>query len=96
MENDFLPVGSVVLLKDAKRPVVIIGFSVIEKGERKVWDYLGCAYPVGVVGTDKNLLFQRNQIEKIISKGYEDEECKKFLKMMQEQYEEIKKEYGMM
>ncbi len=96
MENNFLPVGSVVLLKDAKRPVVIIGFSVIEKGERKVWDYLGCAYPVGVVGTDKNLLFQRNQIEKIISKGYEDEECKKFLKMMQEQYEEIKKEYGMM
>ena len=96
MKNSFLPVGSVVLLKDAKRPVVIIGFSVIEKGERKVWDYLGCAYPVGVVGTDKNLLFQRNQIEKIISKGYEDEECKKFLKMMQEQYEEIKKEYGMM
>ena len=96
MENNFLPVGSVVLLKDAKRPVVIIGFSVIEKGERKVWDYLGCAYPVGVVGTDKNLLFQRNQIEKIISKGYEDEECKKFLKMMQGQYEEIKKEYGMM
>ena len=96
MENNFLPVGSVVLLKDAKRPVVIIGFSVIEKGERKVWDYLGCAYPVGVVGTDKNLLFQRNQIEKIISKGYEDEECKKFLKMMQEQYDEIKKEYGMM
>ena len=59
MENNFLPVGSVVLLKDAKRPVVIIGFSVIEKGERKVWDYLGCAYPVGVVGTDKNLLFHR-------------------------------------
>ena len=96
MENNFLPVGSVVLLKDAKRPVVIIGFSVIEKGERKVWDYLGCAYPVGVVGTDKNLLFQSKQIEKIISKGYEDEECKKYLKMMQEQYEEIKKEYGMM
>lgn len=95
MESEFLPVGSVVLLNDATRPVVVIGFSVVEKGERKVWDYLGCAYPVGVVGTDNNLLFQRNQIEKVISRGYEDDECKKFLKMMNNQYEELKKEFGM-
>ena len=96
MEKEFLPVGSVVLLKEAKRPVVVIGFSVVEKGEKKVWDYLGCAYPIGVVGTDKNLLFQRDQIEKVISRGYEDEDCKKFLKQMGSQYEEIKKSLGMM
>ena len=64
MTNDFLPVGSVVLLKEATRPIVVIGYSVVEQGSKKLWDYLGCAYPVGVIGTDKNLLFQREQLNR--------------------------------
>ena len=95
MKNEFLPVGSVVLLNDATKPVVIIGYSVVEEGSRRLWDYLGCAYPVGVLGKDKNLLFQKEQVYKIISKGYEDDECRKFLDIMNEQYDQIKKEFGM-
>ena len=95
MKNDFLPVGSVVLLKEATRPIVVIGYSVVEQGSKKLWDYLGCAYPVGVIGTDKNLLFQREQIEKVISVGYEDDECKEFLNSLNKEYDKIKVEYGM-
>lgn len=95
MKIEFLPVGSVVVLKDATNPVVIIGYSVVEHGESKLWDYMGCAYPIGVVGTDKSLLFQGNQIEKILFRGYEDESCKEFLNLMNEQYDKIKNEYGM-
>ena len=95
MTNDFLPVGSVVLLKEATRPIVIIGYSVVEQGSKKLWDYLGCAYPVGVIGTDKNLLFQREQIEKVISVGYEDDECKEFLSSLNREYDKVKVEYGM-
>ncbi len=95
MTNDFLPVGSVVLLKEATRPIVVIGYSVVEQGSKKLWDYLGCAYPVGVIGTDKNLLFQREQIEKVISVGYEDDECKEFLNSLNKEYDKIKVEYGM-
>jgi len=81
MENNkFLPLGSVVLLKDAKRYVVIIGYAVIEEGSTKVWDYMGCAYPIGVITSTGSLLFNRNQIEKIIHTGFSDEEGNKFLK----------------
>lgn len=95
MGKEFLPVGSVVLLKEATRPIVVIGYSVVEQGSKKLWDYLGCVYPIGVVGTDKNLLFQREQIEKVISVGYEDDECKEFLNSLNKEYDKIKVEYGM-
>lgn len=87
--TEFLPVGSIVLLKGATRPVVIIGFTVKEENNDKIWDYLGCAYPFGVMGEDKNLLFQRDDIEKIIQKGYTDEEGNKYLKLLEESMKQI-------
>ena len=90
MENKFLPLGSVVLLKDAQRPIVIIGYTVVEEGSTDIWDYLGCAYPIGVIDPSKNLLFQRNQIEKVLHTGYTDEEGDKFLNQLTESVREIK------
>lgn len=78
-ENDeFLPIGSVVLLKEATRKIVIIGFAAMEAGSQKMWDYIGCAYPIGMVSSEKNLLFNKDQIEKVVSVGYSDDEDKKF------------------
>ena len=91
MNNKFLPLGSVVLLKDANRPLVIIGYTVVEEGNNRVWDYLGCAYPVGVIGNDKNLLFQKQQIEKVLFIGFSNEEGKQFLTELDTTIEEIKK-----
>lgn len=90
MDNKFLPVGSVVLLKDATRPVVVIGYAAVEEGSNEIWDYLGCAYPIGVIGNNGNLLFKRNQIEKILFTGYIDEEGKEFLKQIEESLRKIK------
>ena len=78
MENKYLPVGSVVMLKEATRGVIIIGYAVVEEGENKVWDYLGCAYPIGVINSENNLLFNKDQIEKVVFEGYSDSEGKKF------------------
>lgn len=78
-ENDeFLPIGSVVLLKEATRKIVIIGFAGMEERSKKMWDYIGCAYPIGMVSSEKNLLFNKDQIEKVVSVGYSDDEDKKF------------------
>ena len=59
----YLPIGSVVLMKDAKKRVMITGYAVTspETGN-KVWDYIGCLYPEGVISPEKNLLFDHNQI----------------------------------
>lgn len=76
--TEVLPLGTVVLLKEATRYVVVIGYSIVEQGKDKVWDYLGCPYPVGVVSTNSNLLFDKEQIEKIVHRGFSDEEGEKF------------------
>lgn len=88
--SKYLPVGSVVRLKDATRNVVVIGFAIIEDGSSNPWDYLGCAYPIGVISNDKNLLFNIEQIEEVISEGYSDEEDKRFRKELEETMEQLK------
>lgn len=75
-----LPLGSVVLLKDAKRYLVVMGYLIIEEGTNKVWDYMGCAYPIGAISSDAILTFDANQIEKVIFKGFSDEEGENFRK----------------
>lgn len=88
---EFLPIGSVVLLKDATRKVIIIGLGVVEDGSNVIWDYLGCAYPIGVVSSDSNLLFDRSQIEKVVYVGYSDDEGKRTLTELSKNMEMIKK-----
>lgn len=90
MNNELLPVGSIVLLKGAKRNVVIIGFGAIEEGSSEVWDYLGAAYPIGVISSNKNLLFNRNQIEKVVFTGYVDSEDIELRKEINESIEGLR------
>lgn len=77
--NKYLPIGTVVLLKNAKKKIMITGFAV--KGKEtgdKVYDYNGCLYPEGVISSDKNLMFDHNQIDKIYYMGFVSEEEKEF------------------
>lgn len=90
MKEDFLPLGSIVLLKDAKRYVVVIGYTVVEEGSKEVWDYLGCAYPIGVVDPTKNLLFNKDQIKEVIFTGFRDEEGRRFRNKLTESLKKIK------
>lgn len=78
----YLPIGSVVLLKGATKRIMIIGYAVTapESGD-KIWDYIACLYPEGVA-PEKNIVFQHDDIEKIFSLGYSDEEQKKFSELL--------------
>ena len=88
--EELLPVGSIVLLKEAKRKVVIIGFAVVEDGSKEIWDYLGAPYPIGVLSNDKNLIFNRNQIEKVVFIGYSDDEDKDLRKEIDNSLESLR------
>ena len=77
MITGVLPIGSVVLLKNSTKRVMVIGFCQSEssdEGNQKIWDYAGCLYPEGYVSADKTFLFNGDQIEKIYAIGYQDEE----------------------
>ena len=46
---------------------------------------------MGVVNSDQNLLFNKDQIDQVMFTGYIEEEGKKILKSIQESVEEAKK-----
>lgn len=76
----YLPIGTVCLLKNAKKRVMVTGF--VAKGKEtgdKMFDYIGCLYPEGVISSDKNLLFNHDQIDKIFYMGYVDDEQKELM-----------------
>lgn len=77
-KKQVLPLGSVVLLKEAKRYLVICGYAMVTEGKAKIWDYMGCAYPVGIVSNETTLMFDEEQIDKVVFEGFTDEEGEKF------------------
>lgn len=75
----YLPIGSIVLLKGAKKRIMIIGFMASSNETKdKVFDYMGCIYPEGVISSDQSLVFNHDQIDKIYYIGYSDKEEKEF------------------
>ena len=58
MFTGLLPIGTVVLLKNSTKKVMIIGFAQVSANDpSKVFDYVGCLFPEGYVGPDKTYLF---------------------------------------
>ena len=77
--SKYLPIGSVVLCKDATKRLMITGFCCKDANNPdKTYDYSGCLYPEGIVSSDRTLLFDHSQIEKIFALGYSDDEEKEF------------------
>ncbi len=75
MWNDILPLGSVVLLTESKKRVMVMGFCQAKpENIEKVYDYCGCLYPEGYMDADHIYLFNHDQIDQIYSVGYMDEE----------------------
>lgn len=81
----YLPIGSVVLLKNGTKRMMITGYASIDmKNKDKVYDYMGCLYPEGVITTNESLLFDHDNIEKVFCVGYQDEEQKEFIAKLKE------------
>lgn len=81
-----LPIGSVVLLKEAEKRIMIIGYyptSVVDNKE-VTYDYSGCLYPEGVIDSDKSMLFNHDDIDHLFFYGLMDEEQEEFAKALEE------------
>lgn len=74
MFKGLLPIGSVVVVGNSKKKVMIVG--VCQKGgrEEKIWDYAGVVYPEGFLDPQKMFLFNNDQIAQIVALGYQDAE----------------------
>lgn len=75
--SKYLPIGSVVLLKEGKKRLMITSCYIVTD-DNKEYDYNGCLYPEGLISRDEIYFFNHDAIERIYAIGFSDEEEKKY------------------
>jgi len=75
MKNKYLPIGTVCDIKVKNKKVMIIGYCVPEfNGDLKVRDYVGCAFPEGILLPNQMICFNHEDITNIHFLGFKNEE----------------------
>lgn len=89
-KEKYLPIGSVVLLEEGKKRIMVTGYAAKgrEAGD-KMYDYIGCLYPEGVISSDQNILFDHDKIKEIYYIGYIDNEWKELEPKLKEAVKKI-------
>ena len=98
MEKEkFLPIGTVVLLENGKKEIMITSYCVMSKGEvydknglveniqDKVFDYGACLYPEGIIDSNQTFAFDHEQVREILFMGYETDEQKELSEVLLEE-----------
>lgn len=85
MINHLLPVGSVVLLKGGIKKVVVMGIKQASvENPNTEYDYVGVMYPEGYLGSETLFLFNHDDINDVVFKGYENPEREEFIAKVEE------------
>lgn len=73
-----LPIGTVVTLDDSDARLMIMGYQRYDAGNAKIYDYCACTYPEGYISDDNTLLFDHEQIHRVIYVGLQNAEQSAF------------------
>ena len=88
MIEKILPIGSVVLLKNGTKKLVITGIKPMATNEpQTVYDYIGVLYPEGYLGNVGNYLFNHVDITDVVFRGYDNPEWKEFVSLVEQSLE---------
>ena len=74
--RELLPIGSVILVKEAEKRMMIIG--VLQQNGAERYDYMGVLYPEGYMSQDEVYLFNHEDIDKVDFLGFVDIEHQTF------------------
>lgn len=86
MLKELLPIGSVVLLKEGTKKLMITGIKpVSEDNPNKIFDYIGVVYPEGYLSNEYNFLFNHNDINDVVFIGYNNPEREDFINLMEKE-----------
>jgi hypothetical protein len=77
--KSYLPIGSIVLLKNGKKKVMIYGRRQKRVTDEHEYDYIACLYPEGNISEDYMYLFNQEDIETVVYRGYSDAEEESFV-----------------
>lgn len=100
----FLPIGTVVMLKDATKSVMINAYGVFStdkvysKGKevprkKELFQYGGCLYPEGIVDPNFVCAFNHSDIKNILHMGLVTDEYRSYTSKLEKNYDEYKKKF---
>ncbi|MCR5526671.1 MAG: DUF4176 domain-containing protein [Lachnospiraceae bacterium] len=89
--KELLPIGSIVWLKDAKRALMVFGVKQTNQETNVEYDYIGVMYPEGNLGIKSQFMFNHEDIEKVVFRGYEDTTRTAFIENLEKFYESAEK-----
>ena len=74
-----LPIGTIVYLKEGSQKLMILnrGVTIEQNGENVLFDYSAAFYP------EQLFYFNRDDVDKVVYKGYSDEEEERFAEIYQ-------------
>lgn len=82
-----LPLGSIVLLEEGLQKLLIVGRGAIytdqTTGNDTFADYMSVLYPTGL-NPETTIFFNHKNIDKLVFKGYSDEEEDRFMEVYSE------------
>jgi len=85
--KDLLPIGSVVLLEEGKKKVMIIGVKQMNGDTRVEYDYLAVLYPEGYIADSMMFFFNHDAIAEVYHMGYRNQEHDEFRRRLTAFYE---------
>ena len=78
MYTHLLPIGTIVLLSEGQKRLMICGRIQGNSIDEMIYDYIGCMYPEGILSTDTMIFFNHDSIETVVFSGFEDDEEREF------------------
>lgn len=81
--KDLYPIGTVVVLKNGEKRLMITGYLQKTK-EEKIYDYAACLWPEGYMDREHNYVFNHEDIDRLYFIGLQDIEQFKFKSKLDE------------
>lgn len=90
--QELLPIGSVVVLKEGTKKLMIIGRLQANPKTKKLYDYAGCPWPEGYMDKEHCYVFNHEDIDLLYYLGMQDIEEFNFRFKLDEAIEKIESE----
>ena len=84
--KEYLPIGSIVLLKGGTKRVMVCGRVQRQVDNDVIWDYSSCLYPEGMIDPNQLFLFNNEDIDRLFFIGMQDAEEIEYRKYLSENY----------
>ena len=92
MDNNILPVGTIVELNNSDALYMIVGFLPVNNRNNQLFQYSAVTYPGRSFGISKLCMFNHNDIKKVIFEGFSDDDFEKYKKDIEPYVERTKNE----